>query len=98
MKEGKNVLFLKIVFFKVEFGESILLFFKILRALMQLDLRQFQLKVEGLTRLRPLPDATKVELYVKAFYLPETALDDFCREHSVLGIFKLDYGIRNVFQ
>ena len=51
---------------------------------MQLDLRQFQLKVEGLTRLRPLPDATKVELYVKAFYLPETALDDFCREHTVL--------------
>lgn len=50
---------------------------------MQLDLRQFQLKVEGLTRLRPLPDATKVEVYVKAFYLPETALDDFCREHTV---------------
>jgi hypothetical protein len=56
---------------------------------MQLDLRQFQLKVEGLTRLRPLPDATKVEVYVKAFYLPETALDDFCREHTVLRVYYL---------
>lgn len=50
---------------------------------MQLDLRQFQLKVESLTRLRPLPDAALVEVYIKAFYLPETALDDFCREHKV---------------
>lgn len=50
---------------------------------MQLDLRHFQLKVEGLTRLRPLPDAGLVETYIKAFYLPESALDEWVRHHTV---------------
>ena len=54
------------------------------RALMQLDLRQFQLKIEGITRLRPLPDASLVEAYIKAFYLPESALEQWAQEHKVI--------------
>ncbi|KAK4017069.1 hypothetical protein OUZ56_032024 [Daphnia magna] len=41
------------------------------RALMQLDFRHFQVKVESLTRLRPLPDPHIVETYIKAYYLPK---------------------------
>lgn len=50
---------------------------------MQLDLRQFQLKIESITRLRPLPDASLVEAYIKAFYLPESALEQWVQEHKV---------------
>jgi syndetin len=50
---------------------------------MLLDLRHFQMKMETLTRLRPLPDAALVETYIKAFYLPETALDEFVQQHTV---------------
>ena len=53
------------------------------RALMQLDLRHLQMKVETLTRLRPLPDAALVETYIKAFYLPENALDEWAQQHTV---------------
>merc|ERR1712071_520774 len=53
------------------------------RALMQLDLRQLQLKMDGLTRLRPLPDASLVETYIKAYYLPESSLDEWVRHHTV---------------
>ena len=53
---------------------------------MLLDLRHFQMKIETLTRLRPLPDAALVETYIKAFYLPETALDEFVQQHTVKKI------------
>jgi len=52
------------------------------RALMQLDFRHLQMKMEVLTRLRPLPDASLLESYIKAFYLPETALDHFVQQHT----------------
>ena len=70
------------------------------RALMQLDLRQFQLKVEGLTRLRPLPDAALVETYIKAFYLPESSLDQWVRQHTVIYILVIlsrDYDLKVIF-
>lgn len=53
------------------------------RALMQLDLRQLQLKVEHLTRLRPLPESALVETYIKAFYLPESTLEQWVQQHPV---------------
>ncbi len=53
------------------------------RALMQLDLRHFQVKVESLTRLRPLPDASIVETFIKAYYLPENALEKWIQEQTV---------------
>ena len=50
---------------------------------MQLDLRHFQVKVESVTRLRPLPDAAIVETYIKAYYLPENALEKWIQEQTV---------------
>ena len=56
---------------------------------MQLDLRQLQLKMDSLTRLRPLPDASLVETYIKAYYLPESSLDEWVRQHTVRSLFKI---------
>ncbi|KAF0304932.1 Syndetin [Amphibalanus amphitrite] len=52
------------------------------RALMQLDYQQFVTKLERLTRLRPLPERNLVETYVKAYYVPESGLDDWIRQHK----------------
>ncbi|KAK4020220.1 hypothetical protein OUZ56_002217 [Daphnia magna] len=52
------------------------------RALMQLDFRHFQVKVESLTRLRPLPDPHIVETYIKAYYLPENSLEKWIQEQT----------------
>uniref|UniRef100_A0A0P5AMI3 Coiled-coil domain-containing protein n=1 Tax=Daphnia magna TaxID=35525 RepID=A0A0P5AMI3_9CRUS len=52
------------------------------RALMQLDFRHFQVKVESLTRLRPLPDPSIVETYIKAYYLPENSLEKWIQEQT----------------
>ncbi|XP_055337389.1 syndetin-like [Paramacrobiotus metropolitanus] len=51
------------------------------RALMQLDYQQFLMKAEKLTSLRPLPDRDYVDNYIKAFYLPEDALDKWVKDH-----------------
>ena len=53
------------------------------RALMQLDYQQFVTKLERLTRLRPLPERQLVEAYIKAYYVPESALEDWIRQHKV---------------
>ena len=60
------------------------------RALMQLDLRHFQVKVDGLTRLRPLPDASIVETFIKAYYLPESALEKWIQEQTVTITFDIN--------
>ncbi|KAK2140314.1 hypothetical protein LSH36_1395g00066 [Paralvinella palmiformis] len=52
------------------------------RALMQLDFQQFLMKLEKLTDLRPIPDREYVEAYVKAYYLPESQLESWIREHK----------------
>ncbi|KAK4015404.1 hypothetical protein OUZ56_030384 [Daphnia magna] len=52
------------------------------RALMQLDFRHFQVKVESLTRLRPLPDPHIVETYIKAYYLPENSFEKWIQEQT----------------
>ena len=53
------------------------------RALMQLDYQQFVTKLERLTRLRPLPERQLVEAYIKAYYVPESGLEDWIRQHKV---------------
>ena len=50
---------------------------------MQLDYQQFVTKLERLTRLRPLPERHLVENYVKAYYVPESGLEDWVRQHKV---------------
>lgn len=50
---------------------------------MQLDFTQLQSKFEKISGLRPMPHKEYVESYVKAYYLPETELERWIREHSV---------------
>jgi len=52
---------------------------------MQLDFTQFLSKLEKLTSVRPIPGREYVEHYVKAYYLPEVALESWIREHNVSG-------------
>ncbi|KAG0726577.1 Syndetin [Chionoecetes opilio] len=50
------------------------------RSLMQLDYQQFLMKLECLTSVRPLPDRHLVETYIKAYYLPEGALESWVQQ------------------
>lgn len=52
------------------------------RSLMQLDYQQFLMKLECLTSVRPLPDRHRVETYIKAYYLPEGALEEWVQQNS----------------
>lgn len=52
------------------------------RALMQLDFQQLVRKIETVTSLRPIPDKDFVETYVKAYYLPESAIDSWITDHK----------------
>lgn len=49
---------------------------------MQLDFTQFLSKLEKLTSIRPIPDREYVEHYIKAYYLPEAALEAWVHEHN----------------
>jgi hypothetical protein len=53
------------------------------RGLMQLDFTHFLSKLEKLTSIRPIPGRGYVEHYIKAYYLPEAALESWVREHNV---------------
>lgn len=50
---------------------------------MQLDFTQFLSKFEKISSLKPVPHKEYVENYVKAYYLPETELEKWIREHKV---------------
>ncbi|XP_054267533.1 syndetin-like [Macrosteles quadrilineatus] len=52
------------------------------RGLMQLDWTQLVSQVEKMCSLRPIPHRELVDAYVKAYYLPESALETFVREHN----------------
>jgi len=52
------------------------------RALMQLDYRQFVMKCEVVSGLKPLPGQELVTTYIKAYYLPETELEDWVSQHQ----------------
>lgn len=56
------------------------------RALMQLDFTQLKSKFEITTSLRPMPHREYVELYIKAYYLPENSLEEWIRDHKVFKI------------
>ena len=53
------------------------------RALMQLDFQQFVVKLEKLCDLRPIPDKDYVDAYIKAFYLPDSSIEKWIKEHPV---------------
>ncbi|XP_031783963.1 syndetin isoform X1 [Nasonia vitripennis] len=52
------------------------------RALMQLDFTQFVAKFETITALRPMPHQEFVTTYIKAYYLPESSIESWIRDHS----------------
>ncbi|XP_066997108.2 syndetin [Anabrus simplex] len=52
------------------------------RGLMLLDFTQFLSKLKKLTSLRPIPNAELVELYVKAYYMPVSALEVWIQAHN----------------
>ncbi|EZA61334.1 Coiled-coil domain-containing protein [Ooceraea biroi] len=56
------------------------------RALMQLDFTQLQSKFEKLTSLRPMPHREYVELYIKAYYLPENSFEEWIKEHKEYSV------------
>lgn len=51
------------------------------RALMQLDFTQLMSKLEMMSSIKPIPKREYVENYVKAYYLPEKALQDWIQNH-----------------
>ncbi|VVC32494.1 Hypothetical protein CINCED_3A019349 [Cinara cedri] len=52
------------------------------RALMQLDFTQFMSQINSTCPINPLPHKKLVEVYIKAYYLPETSLESWTRDHQ----------------
>lgn len=52
---------------------------------MQLDLQHLTVKLEQLLSLKPVPHTGYVEGYIKAFYLPESGLEQWISQHTVGG-------------
>ncbi|XP_050424950.1 syndetin isoform X2 [Adelges cooleyi] len=52
------------------------------RALMQLDFTQFMSQIKSICAIGPLPYKDLVEVYIKAYYLPETSLETWTRDHQ----------------
>ncbi len=53
------------------------------RALMQLDFQQLIVKLEKICEIRPIPDKDYVEVFIKAFYLPDSSIEKWIRDHPV---------------
>lgn len=51
---------------------------------MQLDYTQFMSQVKSLCPISPFPYSNLVEVYIKAYYLPETSLETWIRDHQVI--------------
>eukprot|EP01028_Stygiella_incarcerata_P001360 TRINITY_DN12340_c0_g1_i1.p1 TRINITY_DN12340_c0_g1~~TRINITY_DN12340_c0_g1_i1.p1 ORF type:complete len:1033 (+),score=247.66 TRINITY_DN12340_c0_g1_i1:222-3101(+) len=56
------------------------------RAQMSLDLKTLQSEMEDLTHQRPLPHVSLVDTYIKSFYLPESDILSFCRDHPEYSV------------
>lgn len=55
------------------------------RALMQLDFTQFLSKLEKMAPIpvKNLPDREYCESYIKAFYMPDTVMEEWIQSHTV---------------
>lgn len=51
---------------------------------MQLDFTQFMSQINSVCPINPLPNKELVEVYIKAYYLPETSLETWTRDHQVI--------------
>lgn len=52
------------------------------RALMLLDFQQFLMKIDKITKVKPIPEREYVENYIKAFYLSEAHLEEWLKDHE----------------
>lgn len=52
------------------------------RALMQLDYRQFVIKLEKISHVKPVPYQDFVSNYIKAYYIPEAELETWVQQHT----------------
>jgi syndetin len=52
------------------------------RALMQLDFQQLIVNLEKICDLKQIPDKDFVDLYIKAYYLPESSIEKWIKEHD----------------
>lgn len=50
---------------------------------MQLDFTQLKSRFEKIACVRPMPHSEYVELYIKAYYIPENTLEEWVKEHKV---------------
>lgn len=57
---------------------------------MQLDFTQFLSKLEKLSPIpvKSLPDREYVEMYVKAYYMPDTVMEEWIQQHAVRKSFE----------
>ena len=53
---------------------------------MQLDFRHFVMKLERIAEMKPLPHQEYVTNYIKAFYIPESELEEWIKIHTVSDI------------
>uniref|UniRef100_A0A1I7WYB3 DUF2451 domain-containing protein n=1 Tax=Heterorhabditis bacteriophora TaxID=37862 RepID=A0A1I7WYB3_HETBA len=58
------------------------------RALMQLDFQHLLFKLTHICQILPVPHADYVDGFIKAYYLPESGLEQWISNHSVsLNVF-----------
>ena len=53
---------------------------------MQLDYRQFAMKLERIADIRHLPYQDLVVNYIKAYYIPEAELEQWVNLHPVIAL------------
>lgn len=53
------------------------------RVLMQLDFTQFISEINYICPINPLPNKKFVEVYIETYYLPESSLKAWIRDHQV---------------
>ena len=53
---------------------------------MQLDFRHFVMKMERIAEIKPLAYQDFVANYVKAFYIPESELEQWVKQHPVTNL------------
>jgi len=59
------------------------------RTIMLLDLKMFQNSLENICNIRPIPQTQYVEGYIKAFYLTENDILEWCKAHPEYSLKQL---------
>jgi hypothetical protein len=60
---------------------------------MLLDFGQLSQEIESVSGLKPLPQRSFVEDYIKAYYLPEICLESWAKQHQASNLKKNSFNI-----